>query len=50
MGIEPSHVRHLQLASLLGNLETQRIEQRGENIESVRQQFDLLPEFAYLRG
>jgi uncharacterized protein (DUF362 family) len=50
MGIEPSHVRHLQLASPLGNLETQRIEQRGETIESVRQQFDLLPEFAYLRG
>jgi uncharacterized protein (DUF362 family) len=50
MGIDPSRVRHLQMASPLGNLDTARIEQRGESIERVRQQFDLLSEFAYLRG
>jgi hypothetical protein len=38
------------MASPLGNLEGNRIDQRGESIESVKQQFALLPEFAYLRG
>lgn len=50
MGIDPNRVRHLQLASPLGNLESERIEQRGERIERVTQQFDLLPEFRYMRG
>jgi uncharacterized protein (DUF362 family) len=50
MGIDPARVRHLQLASPLGNLDAERIEQRGERIEHLAQRFDLLPEFAYLRG
>lgn len=50
MGIDPNRVRHLQLASPLGNLDSERIEQRGERIERVTQQFDLLPEFRYMRG
>ncbi len=50
MGIDPSRVRHLQLASALGNLLPDRIEQRGERIESLMQRFDLLPEFRQLRS
>jgi uncharacterized protein (DUF362 family) len=50
MGIDPVRIRHLQLASPLGNLESHRIEQRGERIETQMQSFDLLPEFRYLRG
>ena len=50
MGINPARVRHLQLASPLGNLQPDRIEQRGERIETVMQRFDLLPEFGHLRG
>ncbi len=50
MGIDPNRVRHLQLASPLGNLDSSRIDQRGESIERMKQQFALLPEFAYLRG
>jgi uncharacterized protein (DUF362 family) len=50
MGIDPRRVRHLRMASSLGNLDEQRIDQRGERIKDVRQQFDLLPEFRHLRG
>jgi uncharacterized protein (DUF362 family) len=42
MGIDPVRVRHLERASPLGNLGTQRIEQRGESIARMRQRFDLL--------
>ena len=50
MGIDPGRVRHLQMASPLGNLDMANIEQRGENVERVMQRFDLLSEFAHLRG
>ena len=50
MGIDPRRVRHLQMASPLGNLDTANIEQRGESVERVMQRFDLLSEFAHLRG
>ncbi len=50
MGIDPVRVRHLERASLLGNLGTQRIEQRGENIVGMRQRFDLLPQVTHLRS
>lgn len=50
MGIDPNRVRHLQMASTLGNLESNRIDQYGESVERAKQQFALLPEFAYLRG
>lgn len=49
MGLDPTRVRHLQMASPLGNLDVRCIEQRGERIESATQDFDLLPAFADLR-
>jgi uncharacterized protein (DUF362 family) len=49
MGIDPARVPHLRVASPLGNLDTVRIEQRAEQIEGMRQPFELLPEFSYLR-
>jgi uncharacterized protein (DUF362 family) len=50
MGIDPARVRHLQMASPLGNRQPDRIEQRGERIETLMQRFDLLPGFGHLRG
>lgn len=50
MGIDPTRVRHLQMTSQLGNLDATRIEQRGEGVGHVQQQFDLLPQFTHLRG
>ena len=50
MGIDPGRIRHLQMASPLGNLDMANIEQRGESVERVMQRFDLLAEFAHLRG
>ena len=50
MGIDPSRVRYLQMASPLGNWDTIHIEQRGEAVKDVAQQFELLPRFAHLRG
>jgi uncharacterized protein (DUF362 family) len=50
MMIEPSRVHHLQLAAALGNMSLDRIAQRGERIDQIRQPFDLLPEFRYLAG
>jgi len=50
MGIDPNRVRYLQMASPLGNLDTTHIEQRGEAVERVAQQLELLPQFAHLRG
>ena len=48
MGIDPLRVRHIALAAPLGNLDPLKIEQRGERIERIRQQFELLPTFAHL--
>lgn len=50
MGIDPYRVRHLQMALPLGNLDTANIEQRGEGVARMMERFDLLPEFAHLRG
>jgi uncharacterized protein (DUF362 family) len=50
MGIDPTRVRHIQMASPLGNLDTHQIEQRGEPVGSVAQQFELMPQFARLRA
>jgi uncharacterized protein (DUF362 family) len=49
MSIDPERVRHLAMASGLGNLDLSRIEQRGESIAQMRQTFDLLPGFTHLR-
>lgn len=48
MTIEPSRIRHLQMVSVLGNLGHDRIEQRGERIDDLRQGFELLPGFRQL--
>jgi len=49
MGIDPTRVRHIQMASPLGNVHTNQIEQRGEPVGSVAQQFELMAQFARLR-
>ena len=50
MGIDPTRVRHIQMASPLGNVDTNQIEQRGEPVGSVVQEFELMPQFARLRA
>lgn len=49
MGIDPSKVKHLEMAAPLGNLHAPRIEQRGESLAATRQHFALMPEFTGLR-
>lgn len=49
MSIDPERVRHLAMASGLGNLDLTRIEHRGESVAEMRQTFDLLPGFTDLR-
>ena len=48
MSIEPTRVRHLKMTAPLGNLEPTKIDQSGEQVASVRQLFQLMPEFQYL--
>jgi uncharacterized protein (DUF362 family) len=50
MGIDPNRVRHLRMASPLGNIDVTRIEHRGEELAQMKQRFDLLPNFAHVRG
>jgi uncharacterized protein (DUF362 family) len=46
MGIDPAKVEYLRRATdTLGITEQSRIEQRGENISSVRTNFDLIKPF-----
>jgi len=50
MGIDPSRVEYLKMASdRLGITEDARIEQRGERIQSVRTNFNLIPQFHQIR-
>ncbi len=49
MGLNPQQVEYLQLAGPLGNIEPERIEQRGERIASVRTDFRVIDHFGYLR-
>ncbi len=48
MSIEPTRVRHLKMTAPLGNLEPTKIDQYGEQVATVRQLFELMPEFQYL--
>ena len=49
MGLKPERVKYLARAgTLLGHLEVDKIQQVGESIESVRQQFKVLPAFHQL--
>lgn len=50
MGIDPAKVEYLQAASdVLGVTDESRIEQRGENIASVRTNFELIKQYSHLR-
>jgi len=50
MGIDPSRVEYLRMASdNLGVTEDARIEQRGETIQSVRTNFNLISQFHQIR-
>ena len=50
MGIDPAKVEYLQMASdVLGVTDESRIEQRGENIVSLRTNFELIKQYSHLR-
>jgi uncharacterized protein (DUF362 family) len=49
MGIDPSRVKYLPMASHLGHWKEPRIEQRGETTAAVRTDFALIDEFRELR-
>ena len=50
MGIDPTKVEYLQMAAdTLGVTDVARIDQRGESIQSVRTNFQLIKEFSQLR-
>jgi len=49
MGIDPEKVEYLRLAADLGHLHPGRIEQRGETVASVRNNFALIDEYKDLR-
>jgi hypothetical protein len=50
MGIEPDRVWYLRQASrFLGNTEDDRIEQRGENLETYAQEYRLIESMQHLR-
>lgn len=51
MGLNPNRVSYLaQAAEFLGNGDTKRIQQLGENVPESVPPFALLPEFAHLRA
>jgi uncharacterized protein (DUF362 family) len=49
MGIDPLRIEYLRLASSLGQIDEERIQQRGEPIAQVHMAFDLIPEFRHVR-
>jgi hypothetical protein len=49
MGIDPMQIEYLRLASSLGEIHDERIEQRGEPVAQVRTKFELIPEFRHVR-
>ena len=49
MGIDPERVGYLRMAADLGHVKAGRIEQRGEAIASVHNDFYLIPDFQGLR-
>jgi len=49
MGINPEKVEYLRMAADLGHIHPERIEQRGETIDSVRTNFQLIDAFKDLR-
>jgi uncharacterized protein (DUF362 family) len=50
MGLRPERIDYLKRAALLlGNLQEEKIEQRGESVASARSPFEVLPAFQGLR-
>lgn len=49
MGLDPEKMGYLRLAADLGHIHTDRIEQRGETVASVRTNFALIDEYKSLR-
>jgi uncharacterized protein (DUF362 family) len=49
MGIDPEKVKYLRLGADIGHVRVNRIEQRGERVESVRAPFELIERFRNLR-
>ena len=49
MGVDPEKVEYLRQGADLGHLRVTRIDQRGESISSLRQDFQLIPDFQSLR-
>lgn len=49
MGIDPSRVDYIRLASTLGHSREEHVEQRGERIATVKTQFTLRDRFQHLR-
>jgi len=49
MGIDPEKVDYLRMAANLGHVHASRIEQRGEQVASVRTNFALIEEYKGLR-
>lgn len=49
MGIDPGKIGYLQQAADLGAIDPQQIHQRGENPLALRNDFELIPEFASVR-
>jgi uncharacterized protein (DUF362 family) len=51
MSIEPRKITYLEHAArFLGNAEHERIAQIGESLESLRQEFRVIPRFESARG
>ena len=51
MGLRPEQINCLRMASeFLGNLDAQAIAQQGERLERFRTPFNVLPQFAELKG
>jgi uncharacterized protein (DUF362 family) len=50
MGLSPEKIKHIaQASTLLGHIAPEKIQQLGENIESVRIPFSVLQEFRHIR-
>jgi uncharacterized protein (DUF362 family) len=50
MTIEPHQVKYINLSGeFLGNVERDKIEQIGEDVERYRQDFKVLEQFSYLK-
>src|SRR5258708_40322461 len=49
MGIDPEKVEYLRLAATLGHGHPDRIDQRGESIDTEHPNFPLIEEFTHLR-